>query len=81
MAFGLHTKIKNISLALQPAGGGGGGGGGGMVAQWQHTRLPTLRSAVSKPGPYVGKRVVSYWWLTIYGIEPWPTVCTGFIWP
>ena len=39
------------------------------------------RTGGSDPGPYVGKLVVAYWWLVVYSTEPWPTVCTGFLFP
>ena len=51
-----------------------------MVAVVTHLP-PTTEVCSSKPGPYVGKLVVAYQWLTVYITEPLLTVCTGFLCP
>ena len=52
------------------------------MAEWQHSRLPLLRPGFGFPArPQVGKLVVACRWLAVYSIEPWPTVCTGFLCP
>ena len=40
---------------------------------------PTSEACNWNPRPYVAKMVVSYWWSAVYSIDPWPTVCTGFL--
>ena len=42
---------------------------------------PTSDVSGSNPEPYVDKLVVAYLWLAVYSTEPWPTVCTGFLFP